>query len=240
MDHLFINKTLFLPKQGILVIGDLHIGYEAMLRQSGVLIPERQVKDIIRDIKESIDILKAKKYTLNKIVFIGDIKHGFGFEFEERDEFEQVLEFLGGIFSPENIIFIKGNHDTIDYSPDSSMKDFYVDDEVIFIHGHEQVKEAMKENIKMVVMGHLHPCVVIKDGVKKETYKCFLEGSSKNKKVIVMPSVLDFNEGTPINDYDEEYVESFSIVPKKDMMKFNVHVIGEKGIFDFGKIKDLN
>jgi hypothetical protein len=241
MDFDFLSKTLFFPKQGILVIGDLHIGYENMLRRSGVLIPERQVKDIIQDIKNILEVLKKKKYNLNKIVFIGDIKHAFGFEYEERDEFEEVLEFLGELLPEENIIFIKGNHDTIDYSPNNSMKDFYVQDDIVFIHGHKPVKEALKENIKIIVMGHLHPCVVIKEkkGVKKETYKCFLEGEHKGKKIIVMPSFLDFTEGTAVNDYEEDYIESFSPIPKKDMMKFRIHVIGEKEIYDFGEIRDL-
>ena len=47
--YIFVGKTLFFPKEKILVIGDLHIGYEAMLRQSGILIEKNQVKDIIKD-----------------------------------------------------------------------------------------------------------------------------------------------------------------------------------------------
>jgi len=56
----FIDRTLFFPKKGILVIGDLHIGYEAMLRQSGVLIPERQIKDIIKDLKNIFKEIKNR------------------------------------------------------------------------------------------------------------------------------------------------------------------------------------
>jgi metallophosphoesterase superfamily enzyme len=32
---LFISKTLFFPKEGILVIGDLHLGYNLMLENQG-------------------------------------------------------------------------------------------------------------------------------------------------------------------------------------------------------------
>ena len=90
-------------------------------------------------------------------------------------------------------------------------------------------------------MGHLHPSVIIseKDGVKKEKFKCFLTGKYKGKKVILMPSFLDFPEGTPVNDYEEEYIDSFSPIPKSSIMNFNVHVLGENRIFDFGKIKDI-
>jgi metallophosphoesterase superfamily enzyme len=48
-------------------------------------------------------------------------------------------------------------------------------------------------------------------GVKKEIYKCFLEGKSRGKTSIIIPSFLDFTEGTLVNDYNEDYFESFSI-----------------------------
>ncbi len=237
----FLSKSLFFPKQGILVIGDLHIGYDEMLRQSGVLIPERQIKEIIKDLEKIFKIIKEKKRTLNKIVFIGDIKHAFGFEHEERNEFEEVLEFLGEKLPAENIIFIKGNHDTIDYSPNNSMKDFHIEGEIAFIHGDEYIKEVFNKNTKTIIMGHLHPSIILveKNGVKKEKFKCFLTGKYKEKEVIILPSFLDFPEGTPVNDYNEDYIESFSIIPRKDILKFNIQVIGENKIYDFGIVRDL-
>jgi putative SbcD/Mre11-related phosphoesterase len=238
-DYIFIDKTLFFPKQGILVIGDLHIGYEAMLRQSGVLIPERQVKDMINELKEIFEKIKQKNQELKKIVFIGDIKHAFGFERDEKNEFQEVIEFLGNYLPQENIILIKGNHDTIDYTFEGLMKTHYLEDGILFLHGHKKIKELNNKNIKTIVFGHIHPSVIFQEAAKKEAYKCFLTGKYLNKEVIVLPSFLGFVEGTPVNYYDEEYIDSFSIIPKKDLMNFQIHAIGEKSVFDFGKIKDL-
>ena len=63
----FIDKSLFFPKQGILVIGDLHLGYDFMLQQSGVLIPERQVEEVIEELKKIFKTIESKKQKKIKI-----------------------------------------------------------------------------------------------------------------------------------------------------------------------------
>jgi len=236
----FINKSLFFPEEGILAIGDLHIGYDYMLKQSGILVPERQIDEILSNLKSIIKEAKNQG-VLKKIVFLGDIKHSFGFEFEEMSELRKIFDFLKKEVTEKNIILIKGNHDTMDYTKDKTMKPFHIDGEIFFTHGHENFLEMFDPKIKFVVSGHLHPSVSIteKPGVKKETFKCFLVGPHEKKTFIVLPSFLGFVEGTLINDYEEDYMESFSIIPKKSMMKFHVNVIGEDGTFDFGAIKDL-
>ncbi|MEX2017430.1 MAG: hypothetical protein WD876_03070, partial [Candidatus Pacearchaeota archaeon] len=59
------------------------------------------------------------------------------------------------------------------------------------------------------------------------------------KTAIVLPSFMDITEGTPVNYYDEDYVESFSLIPKRDIMKFRIYAVGEKEVLDFGRVKDL-
>lgn len=240
----FINKALFFPEQGILAIGDLHIGYDYMIRQSGVLIPERQVKDIISDLKGIFKKIKNSKTEnkINKMVFLGDIKHAFSYEPEEKYEFFEVMKFLKQELqiSEENIIFIKGNHDTMDFTY-GKMKNYYIDGSIAFVHGHKSFPEIFDKKIKVIVSGHLHPSVILaeKPGIKKESYKCFLEGTYRKKTFIVMPSFVDFYEGSPVNDYREDYLESFFIVPKKEILKFKIHIVGESKVYDFGMVGNL-
>lgn len=234
-----IDKALFFSEKGILVIGDLHIGYEAMLRQSGVLIPERQVKNIISDLKSLFNKINKKGLEINKIVFLGDIKHAFYFEPVEKNEFQEVIEFLGEKLPQENIILIKGNHDTIDYTFEGLMKNYYIENEIAFVHGDDVINEVLDKKIKVIVMGHIHPSVILTEGAKKEAFKCFLDGDYKNKRVIIMPSFLDFVEGTPVNEYKTDYIESFSIIPKRAILNFQVHVIGKEKIYDFGRVKNI-
>ena len=47
MKYEFISKAVFLPEKEILVIGDLHLGFENMLKKSGILIPETQTNYLI-------------------------------------------------------------------------------------------------------------------------------------------------------------------------------------------------
>ena len=240
--YVFIDKAIFFPKEGILAIGDLHLGYEHMLRQSGILIPERQIKDMIFELEEVFKKIKNLKFQLNKIVLLGDIKDAFSFEFQERNEFRKIMDFLKQHLPEENIILIKGNHDTMDYSY-GNIKEYYFDEggELAFLHGHKPNLNVFDKKVRFVVIGHLHPSIILeeKPGVKREAYKCFLTGSWKEKTFVVVPSFLGFIEGTPVNDYREDYMGSFSVIPRAEILNFKIHIVGEDKVYDFGKIKEL-
>ncbi|HTZ42195.1 MAG TPA: metallophosphoesterase [Candidatus Omnitrophota bacterium] len=239
-DYIFIGKTVFFTKNGILAVGDLHLGYEHMLKAAGIGIPEMQIKGIIEDLKKIFEDIKNRGYKLKKIVFLGDIKHYFGFEFSEKRSFEDVLEFLRNYFDEKDIILIKGNHDAVEYHG-SRMKNYYVNKGIAFLHGHRDFPAIYDKEVKTIVLGHLHPSVVISDKlkVKREKFKCFLVGRSKGKELIVLPSFFEIVEGMSVNDYGEVYHDFISIVPKKVLLDSEIFVIGENETYDFGKVKDL-
>ena len=241
MKFQFLSKTLFFPPQGILAVGDLHLGYDYMIQQSGVLIPERQVEEIISELKEIFNKIKLERQELKKIIFIGDIKHSFAYEWKEKNYFNRVLDFLKENFSEENIILIKGNHDTIDYTFDKRLVDYQIEKDIAFFHGDKFFPEVFDKKIKTIVMGHIHPSIILSDkqGIKKERFKCFLVGKFKKKEAIILPSFLSTIEGFPINNYDEEYGNFFSIIPKKDLMNFGVYIVGDDKVYEFNKIKKL-
>ncbi len=240
-DYIFLNKCLFFPEKGILAVGDLHLGFEYQLQQSGVLIPEQQIKEVIEEMKEIFEQLKKQKLKLKKIVFIGDIKHSFSYEWKEKNYFNEVIDFLKSYVKDKDIILIKGNHDTIDYSFSDKLQDYFIDGDLAFTHGHELFMEVLNQKVKTIVIGHLHPSIIISDkqNIKREKYKCFLIGKFKKKEIIIMPSFLATIEGTTINSLEYEYDDYFSIIPKKTLMTFEVFVVGEKEVYDFGNIKKL-
>jgi len=242
--YLFINKTLFFPNEGILVIGDLHIGYEHLYEQSGLQISLGLTSQILDDLKKILNHIKAV-YTLKKIVFIGDIKHYFNTQYEEKKEFFKILNLVEKyVKNPKtDIILIKGNHDTFDLTTKKSKK-VHIEDDIAFTHGHRDSLELYDKKIKYVVMGHIHPSVKIseKKGVKKEIFKCFLEGKYKNKTFIVVPSFFNVTEGKNVNEFEQEYHNNFSIIPRRTLLNFKIHAVGELSNFetyDFGKVKDL-
>lgn len=239
-DFEFIGKALFFPKEKILAIGDMHLGYEAMLQEQGTLIPRTQINQTKDDLKYILEILKSRKIKLNKLIFLGDIKHYFTFQKIEKNIFIDILNLIKEYVSEENIIIIRGNHDKIENFAEKNLHNFYIKNNIIFIHGDLVFHEIKRKEIKIVVMGHLHPAITIidKQKIRSEKYKCFLIGEHKGKQVFILPSFFPLIEGTSINEYISE---GSCIISPNNLKNFNVFAINEdNSIFNFGKLKNLN
>ena len=222
-----INTALFIKKERILIINDLHIGYEEELHKKGILVPRFQLKKIIEKTKKII-----KKTKPNKIIINGDLKHTFGKILErEWKEILIYLEFL--LENVKEVIIIKGNHDSI-IKPIADKKKVKVVDnykvrDILIIHG----DELIETDAKIIIIGHEHPAITIREKSKWEKYKCFLKGRWKNKVLIAVPSFNPLLEGTNV-------LEGRMLSPfLKKINLFEVFVVGEKEIFQFGKIKEI-
>ncbi len=256
MEFEFIDKTVFFPEKGILAIGDLHIGYEKMMLKSGIMVPEIQVKDILGDLEKVINRIILSGHKLKKIVFLGDIKHSFTYEKSERFDFAKVIDFLKKYIKEEQIVLIKGNHDKFDFSG-KAMKNYYFNGGVMFLHGHMEFPQIFEKRVKMWIIGHLHPAVILSDkpNIKKEKYRCFLTGKYKGKEILVVPSFPNIVRGSALNQSTYQVANllkkakafsnktvsrDFSIIPHQFLRNFKVHAIGDDGeIFEFGKLKSL-
>ncbi|MDP4038999.1 MAG: metallophosphoesterase [Candidatus Pacearchaeota archaeon] len=237
----YIGKVLLIEdgEERILVIGDLHLGYEGSLRSSGLMIPLDLYKLVMGDFEEIFKYLGSENVKLDKIVLLGDLKHEFGSILkEEWDYIGRVLIYLRKKCG--ELIVIEGNHDKI-LQPilknvNAVGNDYFIWGEIAFMHGDKSFKELEKKEIKCWVMGHGHPAVTITDGTKKEKYKCFLEGEYKlkrgvKKRVIVVPSFFPLIEGTDARDFDLGFAWNFSL------KNFNVRIVGDNlEVFEFGKL----
>jgi putative SbcD/Mre11-related phosphoesterase len=192
-------------------------------------------------LKEIFSEIENGGFKIKKIVFLGDIKHSFSYEWREKNYFNEIIAFLKNYIEDKNIILIKGNHDTIDYSFSDRLQDYYIDEEIAFTHGHELFMEILDKKVKTIVIGHLHPSIILSDkqNIKREKYKCFLIGKFNKKEIIIMPSFLGTIEGTTVNSLEYEYEDYFSIIPRKTLMTFEVFVVGDKEVYDFGKVSEL-
>jgi len=227
-----IADLCLLIDNSILVISDIHIGYEEALNKQGVLIPRTQFKDIVKRLER---ILGEKKF--KKIIVNGDLKHEFGAI--SKQEWRHSLLLLDLLAKhAEKIILIKGNHDTI-LGPIAKTKNLDVVDEVrigdiLIMHGHREPKESFLKGIKTIIIGHGHPAISIREGLRSERFKCFLFGEYKKRKLIVMPSFNPIIYGT---DVAKERLLSPFI---KNIGNFNVIAIGDDGeAFDFGKMREI-
>jgi putative SbcD/Mre11-related phosphoesterase len=232
-----VGTGLLIAKENTLVINDLHLGYEEYLLKKGVLLPKSQLERTLENLEKILKKTKPKKIILN-----GDIKHEFGKVL--RQEWKEVvilIEFLQkrGV----EVIIVKGNHDRI-LEPIATRKGVEVVKEynigrVRVVHGDELVKLG-EENV--LIIGHEHPAITIREGSKQEKYKCFLRGKYFGKELIVLPSFNPLLEGTDI--LKEKLLSPFL----KKIDDFEVYVVNERVIsdgradeeaFDFGKVRGM-
>lgn len=229
MDYKFIDKSVWLEKEKILVIADLHLGYEESLEN--IALPRTQFKKIKEDLGKIFEIVgKAKK-----IIILGDLKHNFSGNInQEWREVSKLLEYLKE--NCEEIILVKGNHDNylmnvVKNIDKVKLVDFYIESDKAFIHGDKKIKDIENKKIKTVFAGHSHPAISIREGVKEETFKCFLVGKWKDKEVVILPSFFPLVEG-----YDVELTGNLAY--NFDLTSFEVFISADKEVLAFGKVKD--
>jgi len=146
--------------QRVLVIADLHIGWEVALSQEGVHVPSQMPK-ILKKLKE---ILKGVKPT--RLLILGDVKHTVAkVELEEWRDIPSFFEAVERLVP--NIEVVPGNHDgnlepllpeTVTLLPTTGVK---VGDVGLF-HGHAWPAPQLL-GCRTLVMGHIHPTVAFRD-----------------------------------------------------------------------------
>ncbi len=221
---LLIDKTL--------VICDTHIGFEEALNKQGILVPRFQFTEIIKRLEPILKKVKVKTIVIN-----GDVKHEFGTISDQ--EWRHTLKLLDFLAKYGKVILLKGNHDTI-LDPiakkrDVEIKDYYTLKNNLIIHGDKLNNDVLKllKKINIIIIGHEHPAISLKEGSRIELCKCFLKGKFKGKTLIVQPSFNLVTEGTDI--IKEKLLSPFL---QQNLDNFNVYVVEDK-VYDFGKVKNL-
>lgn len=233
----FVGKCLVVKENGkrILVIGDLHLGYEEMLNRSGVFVSRKMFEEMISELDRVF--LKAGK--VDSVILLGDVKQNFGSIMkQEWQDVNGLFDYLEDkIGRGKEIVIVKGNHDTI-IKPIAEkrgvdVKDFYVVGKFCFLHGDKSFEVIYDKKITHWIMGHGHPAVKLSDGLKIEKYKCFLVGKFKGREIVIVPSFFEYNEGSDPREND------LGLAWKFDLEKFNVKAIQGLEVLDFGALRKL-
>lgn len=225
------DLALYLKKEKILIIGDIHLGYEESLSERGILVPRFQLKETIDRLTKILN-----KTAIEEIVITGDLKHEFGkiMYTESRD----TLQFLDFLLEKYKVTIIKGNHDTIltyiAQKRNIKLNEYYKVNNTFICHGDHLIENLDFFNSNTIIMGHEHPAVSISKDSRTEKFKCFLVGKYKDKELIVMPSFNILVEGSDI--LRDEILSPF--LKKADLDNFEVHIIADK-VYNFGKLKNL-
>jgi hypothetical protein len=221
---------LYLPQYNTLIISDIHAGFEESLQKNGVLLPKSAVSEIMLRIEKAINKIGLEK--IKCIILNGDIVHSFSkHSLDEKYALKKILDFLKKF---GKIIIIKGNHDKIleMLVKNVEFRKNLILGEILITHGDIIDENSKDKKIKIMIIGHEHPSIVLDSGLRQEKYKCFLKGKYKNKELIVMPSSNTLIEGSDV--LKEKLLSPYI----KSIDSFQVYAIADE-IYDFGKISQL-
>ena len=216
----FFDCGLFLRKEQILAVGDLHLGIESRLKTAS--FPLHQKERVFSKLDFLVSELKPKK-----IVLCGDLVEGFSFSLRQK---KLLSELFSALSSSCEVIAVKGNHDISLRGPEFNFLEVFEFSDYCFAHGDSLVETKCST----IVLGHEHPSVIVSDGLRSEKFKCFLSGESSWKRTIFLPSFSPIFSGA---DVLSEWGKSpFA----KSISNFSIFVCSEKEDAKFfGRVRDL-
>ncbi|KAA0004546.1 MAG: metallophosphoesterase [Thermoplasmata archaeon] len=217
---------IYMPEENTVIISDLHLGYEGVLRMEGVAMPRYQEKVIIEKLENIIE-----EYDPEKIIVNGDFKHNFGRNL--RQEWQEVGNVLNTLRRKREVILIRGNHDnflkTIASKFDVRMVNKYDMGSIVFAHGHRDFEGDKK------VIAHEHPSIKLRDKVGATiSLPCYLFSD----EIIVMPAFSPLASGTDVSSADaDDYLSP--ILKRHNVDKFRVLAISDAGLLDFSTVGNM-
>ena len=224
-----LGLGLYIKKYKAYVISDLQIGYEDDLIKKGVFLPKRQFNLINNSLEKIFKKIRPKIVVIN-----GDIKHDF--KRINRQEWKEVIQVIDFILKRcEKLILIRGNHDNflevLAKKRGLAVVDYYKLGDICITHGHN-ISPAYLSS-KIIIIGHEHPAISLREGSKTEKFKCFLVGKYGKSDLIVVPSFNTLSEGTDVTK--EKLLSPFL---KHDLGNFNVFIVEDR-VYKFGKLSKL-
>lgn len=255
MDIRFLEDCLLF--EDVLVLGDVHLGYEEGVVREG-LLPRIQLKETLEKLDRVFKVLENECIKIKKIVLLGDLKHEFGgiLDSEWRDVL-RLLDYL--IERCKDVVLIKGNHDNflrpVVKERGIRLRDCYVmkikGESVCFLHGDKMFKQCLDSDV--LIIGHLHAAISFKDKYKQEKFKCFLHGVLNKgavygvrKEVYILPSFSENSYGYDLRKLGNgnglrggKGSKEFLIIDNRDLLKFEVFVYGGDRVRGFGKLRGL-
>ena len=147
----------------ILVVADLHIGWERVWSESGIYVPSQA--DKLR--KKLLSLVE--KYKPDRLILLGDVKQAI--TKVSMEEWREIPEFFEALTEHlDEVIVIRGNHDgdleplttpTIRILPSTGLT-IGSNPSIGLFHGHAWPSPEVLSS-EILVMGHIHPVVWFRD-----------------------------------------------------------------------------
>lgn len=159
----FSSLLLRRGSERVLVVADLHIGWELALAQKGIHVPSQTRKMLDKMVR----LIKSHKPT--SLIFLGDVKHTVATaEWGEWQDVPDFFETIGDMM--QDIRVIPGNHDgnlepllpeNVKILPSRGV---VLWEDVGLFHGHTWPAPELL-GCRSLVMGHVHPMVAFRDPI---------------------------------------------------------------------------
>ena len=224
------QPALLLEKktERVLVVADLHLGWEVSLSHQGIHVPS-QVPRLLDKLRKIVNDVQPQQ-----LILLGDVKHAVSKV--ELEEWKYVPEFFEGLIEIiPNVQVVPGNHDgnleplTPPSVKISTSEGISLWNNVGLFHGHAWPSPPLL-SCKFLVMGHLHPVVVFKDPLGfRITRQAWIRAKSDGRKLAegVLKHELVKYEGDASVEYQKRFgvkvVDSDCVI----MPSFNDYLGGQ-------------
>ncbi len=189
------QTALYITATRTLVLSDLHLGYEEELRRKGIFIPTGEYANVERLLESLVKRHKPKTIVLN-----GDVKHGFGTI--NDSEWRHTRKLLEALQRVAQVIVVRGNHDLalgpVARSAGLEAEPYWIENGILFLHGDVVPEPELLAGVHTLIIGHEHPAVALTNGIRSETYKCFLKMEYEGRHLIVLPSTFSLTVGLDV------------------------------------------
>lgn len=191
------RRAVWLEKEGVLAVADLHVGYAWTHRARGQMMPIAAPENVAARL-----LALVEAYRPRTVALLGDIVHGFVPLEEWR---ESVLSLVGALQERAEVVMIAGNHDRhLAGVVGASLPRLWRSGTHLLLHGDGEDELQVEAQVAMVreaggllISGHEHPGIVVSDGVAhRAKVPCFLVGEHG----LVLPAFSDWAAGGNVRD----------------------------------------
>ena len=187
------RRAVWLERESVLAVSDLHLGYAWAHRHSGQLMPVTSPEDSVDRLLALVD-----DYQPRDLILLGDIVHS---AVALPPLQEELCRLFSELSSRTALRLVAGNHDTqlarllAKCGLTAPVLTEWIAGSYQLVHGDQSDHVALREpSAVMTIMGHEHPAISVGDRVTRIKCPCFLV----SPQVIVLPAFSRWAAGTDV------------------------------------------
>lgn len=184
---LLAERAVWLPRTGVALVADVHLGKAATFRRLGVPVPETTTGATLDRLGDLVDRLRAQR-----LIVLGDLLHG------PAARAPAVIDALAAWRAARpalEVVLVRGNHDARAGDPPAACGIALADEPLALgaLRLHHEPPAAVPEG-GFAVAGHLHPACRLRDRLGGLRLPCFW----LRPRQLVLPAFGEFTGGHPV------------------------------------------